>query len=99
MNKKSEQHIKYIAELRCINHLKDEGYTVFRVYQNSKTVNIIAINEQIVRIIKVRTTAKEEAKINPEERLALMTINMPKNIKIEIWVWQIGKGWYNQTII
>lgn len=84
MRKRNNYRAGRAREYQAMHMLRDIGFAVSRNAGSHGLWDVMAINENIVRLIQVK---KGSAKQTPEEREAFRVLPVPENCTKEVWSW------------
>ena len=74
--------------------LEDQGYYVVRSAGSKGAVDLVAWSDQDIRLIQVKATSNKKYTLNKTESQALQQVPRPKNARVQLYVWLMGKGVY-----
>ena len=68
------------------NQLKDKGFTCIRARGSLGVVDVIAFNEEEVKLISVKRVKGKYFSFKQEKEF-LQTLKIPPCAKVELWIW------------
>lgn len=81
----------YVAELRALEELRNDGYVVVRTAGSRGPFDLVALREDSVRLVQIKRTKRKKI-APPVDLRAFEELPVPPGITKELWIWQDGRG-------